>query len=114
MIKRRLSLSYFVLHRYGGERELLGTRDVLAEEDEVQPNGKIFKKLDLGDYRWLTYDAVDSAAECLGRGLRALKLNRGEKACLFADTRAEFFITAQAAFKQVGAHPTTPKPPNND
>lgn len=36
---------------YYGSRDLMGTRDVLAEEDEVQPNGKIFKKLHLGDYR---------------------------------------------------------------
>ena len=40
------------------EKNLLGTRDVLAEEDEVQPNGKMFKKLELGDYRWLTYEEV--------------------------------------------------------
>lgn len=41
------------------EKNLLGTRDVLAEEDEVQPNGKMFKKLELGDYRWLTYEEVN-------------------------------------------------------
>ena len=29
-------------------RELLGTRDILREEDEIQSNGKIFKKLHLG------------------------------------------------------------------
>ena len=40
------------------DKKLLGTRDVLAEEDEVQPNGKMFKKLELGDYRWLTYEEV--------------------------------------------------------
>lgn len=27
------------------DKELLGTREVLNEEDEVQPNGKIFKKV---------------------------------------------------------------------
>jgi long-chain acyl-CoA synthetase len=26
-----------------GKRDCLGTRDYLAEEDEVQPNGKVFK-----------------------------------------------------------------------
>ena len=31
-----------------GPRELLGTRDILREEDEIQSNGKIFKKLHLG------------------------------------------------------------------
>lgn len=27
-----------------GEKKCLGTRQILAEEDEVQPNGRIFKK----------------------------------------------------------------------
>ena len=40
------------------EKRLVGTRDILGEEDEVQPNGKMFKKLELGDYRWLTYEEV--------------------------------------------------------
>lgn len=47
----------WAVRRYGA-KELLGTRDVLAEEDEVQPNGKIFKKLVLGEYRWLSYEEV--------------------------------------------------------
>jgi hypothetical protein len=29
----------------------LGTREILDEEDEVQSNGKMFKKYILGDYR---------------------------------------------------------------
>jgi long-chain acyl-CoA synthetase len=29
--------------RVHGKRDCLGTREVFAEEDEVQPNGKIFK-----------------------------------------------------------------------
>ena len=33
------------------EKKMLGSRDILGEEDEIQPNGKMFKKLDLGDYR---------------------------------------------------------------
>lgn len=27
------------------QRDCLGTREVLSEEDELQPNGKIFKKV---------------------------------------------------------------------
>ncbi len=42
----------WAVRRYG-PRPLLGTRDILAEEDEVQSNGKIFKKLELGEYRWI-------------------------------------------------------------
>ena len=33
----------------------LGTRQVLGEEDEVQSNGKIFKKFNLGGYQWMNY-----------------------------------------------------------
>ena len=38
--------------RYGG-RKLLGTRDILGEDDEIQSNGRIFSKLELGDYRYV-------------------------------------------------------------
>jgi len=82
------------------EKNLLGTRDVLAEEDEVQPNGKMFKKLELGDYRWLTYEEADSMADNFGRGLRVLGMKPNNNLCLYADTRAEWLIAAQASFQQ--------------
>ena len=81
-------------------KPLLGTREILREEDEVQKNGKIFKKYDLGDYRWLTYEDADYTSDYIGRGLRSLGLQHGEKICIFADTRAEWMLTAQACFKQ--------------
>jgi len=87
------------VNRYNS-KSLMGTREVLGEEDEVQPNGKMFTKLDLGDYRWLSYDEVDSMAERFGRGLRALGQESGESVCLFADTRMEWMVAAQASFRQ--------------
>ena len=33
------------------DEPLLGTREILKEEDEVQSNGKMFRKYHLGDYR---------------------------------------------------------------
>ena len=42
----------WAVKRYGG-RKLLGTRDILGEDDEKQSNGRIFSKLELGDYRYL-------------------------------------------------------------
>ena len=38
----------------------MGTREVLGEEDEMQASGKMFSKLELGEYRWLTYNQVSS------------------------------------------------------
>ena len=81
-------------------KELLGTREILKEEDEVQKSGKMFKKYHLGDYRWITYEDADTTSDYVGRGLRSLGLSRGMKICMFADTRAEWMLTAQACFKQ--------------
>lgn len=36
--------------RQHGEKPALGTREVLAEEDEIQPDGRVFKKV----YFWST------------------------------------------------------------
>ena len=40
------------VERYGARR-FLGTRDILGEDDEVPPNGRMFAKFDLGDYRYI-------------------------------------------------------------
>ena len=40
----------WVVARYGA-RSVLGTRDVAGEEDEIQCNGTVFKKLILGEYQ---------------------------------------------------------------
>eukprot|EP00092_Neocalanus_flemingeri_P017052 GFUD01018440.1.p1 GENE.GFUD01018440.1~~GFUD01018440.1.p1 ORF type:complete len:721 (+),score=167.25 GFUD01018440.1:139-2301(+) len=83
-----------------GSRKFLGTRDILGEDDEIQSNGKSFSKLELGDYRWMSYDEADSVAENVGRGLRILGQQSNKPLCIFADTRAEWMLTAQACFKQ--------------
>jgi hypothetical protein len=44
----------------------LGTRQLLDEEDETQPNGKVFKKWKLGIYTWLSYVDVDEMSTNLG------------------------------------------------
>lgn len=31
--------------RQHGQKAALGTREILAEEDEIQPNGRVFKKV---------------------------------------------------------------------
>ena len=85
-----------LLCRYSDKR-LLGTRDVLGEEDEVQPNGKMFKKLELGDYRWMTYEEVDAMADNFGRGLRTLGQKPEQNLCLFADTRMEWSFLSKGA-----------------
>ncbi|GLD52860.1 long-chain-fatty-acid--CoA ligase 3 [Lates japonicus] len=76
----------------------LGTREVLSEEDEHQSNGKVFKKVVLGEYCWRSYKEVHTAAYQLGSGLAALDQQPKNNIAIFCETRAEWFIAAQACF----------------
>jgi len=48
----------YAVKKYGS-RPSLGTRTILSANDEQQANGKVFQKLALGQYEWLTYDQVE-------------------------------------------------------
>uniref|UniRef100_A0A1B6E8J8 long-chain-fatty-acid--CoA ligase n=1 Tax=Clastoptera arizonana TaxID=38151 RepID=A0A1B6E8J8_9HEMI len=82
------------------DKRCLGTRDILAEEDERQPNGRIFKKYVMGEYKWKTYSEVNELATSFGRGLRELGVQPRKNVVIFAETRAEWMIAAQGCFKQ--------------
>ncbi|MFT7803287.1 acyl-CoA synthetase long-chain family member 3b-like [Arapaima gigas] len=85
------------VHRFPN-RHCLGTRQLLSEEDEVQPNGKVFKKVILGDYIWLSYRETYQAAAHFGSGLAALGQRPQYNIAIFCETRAEWIIAAQACF----------------
>ncbi len=42
---------------------IVDTRKVLSEEEEVQPNGKVFQKWDMGDYSWKSYAEVSRGSD---------------------------------------------------
>ncbi|XP_029964236.1 long-chain-fatty-acid--CoA ligase 3a [Salarias fasciatus] len=79
-------------------RHCLGTREVISEEDERQSNGKVFKKVVLGEYRWLSYEDTLTAATRLGSGLASLGQQPKSNIAIFCETRAEWLIAAQACF----------------
>ncbi|XP_051530631.1 long-chain-fatty-acid--CoA ligase 4-like isoform X1 [Myxocyprinus asiaticus] len=83
-----------------GQAPCLGTREVLCEEEEMQPNGKIFKKLVLGDYSWKSYEEVSQTVELFGSGLAALGQRPCNTIAIFCETREEWMITAQACFRR--------------
>uniref|UniRef100_A0AAQ5ZPG1 long-chain-fatty-acid--CoA ligase n=1 Tax=Amphiprion ocellaris TaxID=80972 RepID=A0AAQ5ZPG1_AMPOC len=80
------------------QRDCLGTREVLSEEDELQPNGKVFKKVILGRYNWLSYEDTYQTAKCFGSGLAALSQKPQCNIAIFCETRAEWIVVAQACF----------------
>lgn len=81
-------------------KRCLGTREIFSEEDEVQPNGRIFKKYRMGDYKWRSFAEVEQLAASFGRGLREIGIAPQSKIVIFAETRAEWMIAAHGCFKQ--------------
>jgi len=89
----------YAVTKYGSKR-CLGTRQVLGEEDEIQANGKVFKKLSLGDYKWIDFTETRTIAYNFGAGLRELGQQPGQSIAIYAETRAEWIMSAQGAFSQ--------------
>uniref|UniRef100_A0A0K8TNA5 long-chain-fatty-acid--CoA ligase n=1 Tax=Tabanus bromius TaxID=304241 RepID=A0A0K8TNA5_TABBR len=81
-------------------KRCLGTRQILSEEDELQPSGRVFKKYNMGEYKWKNFIEVEKLASAFGRGLRELGLQPGQNIVIFAETRAEWMIAAHGCFKQ--------------
>ncbi|KAI7800817.1 long-chain-fatty-acid--CoA ligase 3a [Triplophysa rosa] len=80
------------------EHDCLGTRELLSEEDERQEDGRVFKKVILGEYRWMSYDQVYREAREFGSGLTALGQKPLTNVTIFCETRAEWIIAALACF----------------
>jgi long-chain acyl-CoA synthetase len=81
-------------------KPMVGTREILSEEDEKQADGKVFKKWIMGEYKWKSYLQVNDSATNFGRGLRELGLNPRNKIGIFADTKEEWMIGVLGCFKQ--------------
>ncbi|KAL2339789.1 hypothetical protein Fmac_007729 [Flemingia macrophylla] len=82
------------------ERVLLGTRVLIQRDTDKGPDGRIFEKLELGEYRWLTYGQVFESVSSFASGLTALGIRREERVAIYADTRDRWFIALQACFRR--------------
>lgn len=76
----------------------MGTRTLISEEDEVQPNGKVFKKVILGEYEWMSYNDALNNVQRISAGLKAIGVKTKEYVIIFAETKAEWMLGAQACF----------------
>ena len=81
-------------------KKCMGTRQILREESEKQPNGQILKKCVMGAYQWRSFLDAEAEASNFSRGMRELGLQPRERVVIFAETRAEWMIAAQGFFKQ--------------
>jgi len=80
-------------------KSCLGTRELLGESEERQVNGSQLTKLQLGDYSWMTYTDLNTKADQLGKGLRELGVKPRDKIVIYANTCADWMVSAVASFK---------------
>lgn len=81
-------------------KRCLGTREILSEEDEIQPNGRVFKKFRMGEYKWRSFFESEQQASYFGKGIRELGVQPRDRVVLFAESRAEWMVAAHGLFKQ--------------
>ncbi|XP_022651193.1 long-chain-fatty-acid--CoA ligase 4-like [Varroa destructor] len=81
------------------DRKCFGSREVFAEDEETQPDGKIFKKYTLGEYRWLKFREVDEKINHIASGLFQTGIRSRQNVAVFAETRIEWMLTAQALLR---------------
>ena len=62
-----------------GKDKCLGTRQILSEVEEIQPNGRSFQKFELGDYHWRSFSDLEVEADKLSKGLYSLGLKEGDR-----------------------------------
>lgn len=82
-----------------GDKKSFGSRQVFGEEDEKQPDGKVFRKFILGDYQWLNCYEVDARVENFGKGLLSNGVHPRDNVLIFAETRFEWMLAAQAILR---------------
>jgi len=81
------------------DRQCLGMREILGEEKEAQPDGKVFAKYNLGQYIWRSYRDFGDQSEKFGRGLREIGVEAKQRVAMYAETRAEWLIAAYGCFQ---------------
>ena len=83
-----------------GHVKTMGVREVLRYEDEVQENGKVFRKSILADeYTWSTNKKSLMQVDELSNGLLKLGLKSNDKVVIFSETKPEWLISAFACFR---------------
>lgn len=81
------------------ERQALGTREIISEDKEVQGDGKVHIKYNLGGYNFITFREFGDMAEKFGRGLREMGIKPKERVVLFSESRADWMVAAYGCFQ---------------
>uniref|UniRef100_A0A0N5ALY4 long-chain-fatty-acid--CoA ligase n=1 Tax=Syphacia muris TaxID=451379 RepID=A0A0N5ALY4_9BILA len=81
-----------------GDKTMLGTREVLDVSEEMQEDGRVFDKWLMGEYHWQTFKEVHKRVGYIAAGLKNIA-GSDSKLVIFAETRADWLITAFSCFR---------------
>jgi long-chain acyl-CoA synthetase len=81
------------------DKNCFGYRPVLGEEDETQADGKVFRKLILGDYIWYSFNEINQRIDHIAKGLLKNGIRDHDNVLIFAETRLEWMLNAQAVLR---------------
>ncbi|RWW16525.1 hypothetical protein GW17_00019584 [Ensete ventricosum] len=77
-------------------KPLLGSRELISMETEVNQDGRSCEKLHLGNYRWISYGEAFKAVCNIASGLLQLGIGKNDRIAIFCETRAEWLLALQA------------------
>ncbi|RWS25857.1 long chain fatty acid CoA ligase-like protein [Leptotrombidium deliense] len=82
------------------KKRCYGFREVFAEQEELQPNGKKFRKLVMAEnYTWINYEDVNQDIDLLVKGFLSVGVKPGDKVVIFSETRPEWMLCSNALFR---------------
>lgn len=89
--------------RVHAEKNCYGYREILDEEEHRTGDGKVLKKFIMSDdIHWVTFKEVDEMVTRVATGLHRVGVRSGDRVIIFADTRPEWGVTANAV-QRLGA-----------
>ena len=86
--------------KVNGTRPAMGEREVLEISKTTTADGREAEKLRLGAYKWMTFREASDRVNAIASGLVDLAgLKAGDKVIIYADTKRDWQLTAQACFR---------------
>jgi len=83
-----------------GNRNAMGERRLIQRTTEKGPDGREVEKLNLGEYEWMTFRDARARVDAIAAGLVDLAgLKPQDKVIIYADTKRDWQLTAQACFR---------------
>lgn len=79
-----------------GNQPCMGTRSIIIRNHE-EVKGKMFEKMELGNYSWRTYGDVHKDVHSVSSSLLSLDIQPKTRIAMFAETRADWYTFAVGA-----------------